>query len=81
METSSAISKDELVRQLMRSHFDLDEGIERIIWVKNGNADEIQLIEVNRSAIPAGDFYPFYFAPSQDARFSLADSHSRCNTG
>jgi hypothetical protein len=66
METSTAVQREELVRQLMRSHFDLEKGIERIIWVKNGNADEIRLIEVNRDAIPAGDFYAFYFAPSQD---------------
>jgi hypothetical protein len=65
METSNTISREELVRQLMRSHFDLEDGIERIIWVINGSADEVRLIEVNRDAIPAGDFYPFYFAPSQ----------------
>lgn len=56
----------ELVRQLTRSHFDLEEGVERIIWVKNGNTQDVRLIEINRDVIPAGDFYPFYFAPSQD---------------
>jgi hypothetical protein len=55
-----------LVRQLVRSHFDLEEGIERIIWVKKDNTQDVRLIEVNRDTIPAGDFYAFYFAPSQD---------------
>jgi len=56
----------ELVRQLTRSHFDIEEGVERIIWVKNGNPQDVRLIEINRDVIPAGDFYPFYFAPSAD---------------
>jgi hypothetical protein len=55
-----------LVQQLTRSHFDIEEGVERIIWVKNGNAQDVRLIEINRDVIPAGDFYPFYFAPSPD---------------
>ena len=65
MEPLTDIQIAELVRQLTRSHFDIEEGVERIIWVKNGNPQDVRLIEVNRDAIPAGDFYPFYFAPSQ----------------
>lgn len=70
METLTVTQRDELVQQLARSHFDLEEGIERIIWVINGSTDEVRLIEINRDAIPAGDFYPFYFAPSK--KFPLA---------
>jgi hypothetical protein len=66
MEKLTDAQVADLVRQLVRNHFDLEEGIERIIWVKNGETQDIRLIEVNRDTIPAGDFYAFYFAPSQD---------------
>jgi len=65
MEKITDTHVDDLVRQLARSHFDLEEGIERIIWVKNGNTPDVRLIEINRDVIPVGDFYAFYFAPSQ----------------
>jgi len=64
METTVGTYPVEMVRQLARSHFDLEEGLERIIWVKNGDPEEIRLIEVNRDIIPTGEFYAFYFAPS-----------------
>ena len=66
MKADTTMPLEELVKELTRSHFDLEERIERIIWVKNGEPEEVRLIEVNRDAIPAGDFYAFYFAPSQD---------------
>jgi hypothetical protein len=65
METLTETQVAELVRQLTRSHFDIEEGVERIIWVKNGNPNEVRLIEINRDVIPVGDFYAFYFAPSK----------------
>jgi len=67
MERLTDTQVDGLVQRLVHDHFDLEEGIERIIWVKNGDAQQdIRLIEVNRDTIPAGDFYAFYFAPSED---------------
>jgi hypothetical protein len=65
MEPMTDTQVTELVRQLTRSHFDIEEGVERIIWVKNGNPREVRLIEINRDVIPVGDFYAFSFAPSQ----------------
>jgi len=65
METSQTHNREEFVRQLVRSHFDLEDGIERIVWFQNGNDEpDIRLIEVNRNSIVTGSFDAFYFAPS-----------------
>ncbi len=65
METNQTQNREELVRQLVRNHFDLEEGIERIIWFQNGNEEsDVRLIEVNRNSIITGTFDAFYFAPS-----------------
>jgi len=67
METTHAQNREELVRQLVRSHFDLEEGIERIVWFQNGEKEpDVRLIEVNRNSIVTGSFDAFYFAPSAD---------------
>lgn len=66
MEKFTDMQREELVRQLVRSHFDLEEGIERIIWFQNGNAREVRLVEVNRNSITTGNFDAFYFSASTD---------------
>lgn len=67
METIHAQNREELVRQLVRDHFDLEDGIERIVWFQNGDKDpDVRLLEVNRNSIVTGSFDAFYFAPSAD---------------
>ncbi len=49
-----------------REHFDLEDGIERVIWFKNGAPEEIHVIEVNRNTIPEGAILTFYLRPTQE---------------
>ncbi len=56
----------EMVRRMAREHFDLEEGIERVIWFKNGAPNEIHVIEVNRNTIPEGAILTFYLRPTNE---------------
>jgi len=56
----------EMVRRLVREHFDLEEGIESVIWFKNGTQHEIHIIEVNRNTIPEGAILTFYLRPTNE---------------
>lgn len=66
MQTFTEAQREELVRKLVSSHFDLEEGIERIIWFRNGNEEDVRLLEVNRDTITTGSFDAFLFAASHN---------------
>jgi hypothetical protein len=55
METIQTQNREELVHQLVREHFDLEDGIQRIVWFQNGDKEpDVRLIEVNRNSIVTG---------------------------
>jgi hypothetical protein len=56
----------EMVRRLARKHFELEEGIESIVWFKDVGNEEIHLIEVNRNTFPEGRILPFYLRPTRE---------------
>ena len=56
---------EEIVRDLARKHFEIEEGIDRVIWFKDGE-HEVHLIEVNRNTIPEGAILTFYLRPTQE---------------
>jgi len=56
----------ELVQQLARKHFEIEDCVERVIWFKNGEGEEIHLIEVNRNTFPEGMILTFYLRPTRD---------------
>ena len=60
-----------VVRDLARSHFEIEEGVEQIIWVRDGGGGEIRLIEVNRNTFPTDSVEMFYFAPSDEVPFPI----------
>jgi hypothetical protein len=62
----STQSIEEIVRHLARKHFHLEKGIERFIWFKNGEKQEIHLIEINQNTIPEGAVIPFYLRPTSE---------------
>lgn len=66
MQNFTETQREELVRKLVSSHFDLEEGIERIIWFRNGNGQDVRLLEVNHDTITTGTFDAFYFSASSD---------------
>lgn len=69
--TCSTQPIEELVLRFVRKHFEIEPGIERIIWLKDGLQEEVRLLEVNRDALPAGKIMPFYCKPTLDFPLSL----------
>jgi hypothetical protein len=69
MSDESQIEK--VVSHLVRSHFEIEEAIDQIVWLKDGDEQEIHLIEVNRNTFPTGSVEVFYFAPSPDVPFPV----------
>lgn len=63
---SNSYQVEGIVRQLVRSHFEIEEDIEQIVWVRDREEKEIRLIGINRNTLPTGSVEAFYFAPSQD---------------
>ena len=62
---------EEFVESLAQLHFEADDGIEQIIWLRSGDEKEICLIEVNRTALPTESIQVFRFAPSEDVPFPI----------
>jgi hypothetical protein len=56
----------EIVRRMAQEHFEIEEGVERVVWFKNGEQNEIHLIEVNRNTIPEGMILTFYHGPTPE---------------
>jgi len=62
---------EEVVRQLVQSHFEIENSIDEIVWLRDGEDKEIRLIEINRNTLPTGSVEAFYFAPSKDVPFPV----------
>jgi len=60
-----------LVTSLVHEHFELENDLEQIIWLKEGPADEIRLLEINRNTTATGMVEVFGFAPSVDTPYPL----------
>jgi len=57
---------NDIVRRMVRSHFEIEDVIDRVVWFKSPNgAEEIHLLEVNREAIPSGAVMTFYVGKSK----------------
>jgi len=59
------------VSSIVQEHFDLEENLEQIIWLKKGPASEIRLLEVNRNTAATGMIEIFGFAPSAEVPYPL----------
>jgi hypothetical protein len=69
MSTNQHIEK--LAAELAQEHFELEDELEQIIWLKKGSAREIRLLEVNRDTAATGIVEVFGFAPSPDVPYPL----------
>ena len=57
---------NDIVRRMVRSHFETEDVIDRVVWFKSRNGvEEIHLLEVNREAIPSGAVMTFYIGKSK----------------
>lgn len=66
---------EKAVKFLVNDNFEVEDGLERIVWLRHGAGDKIRLIEVNRNGFPIGRIEAFYFSPSEEVPFKtyLAD--------
>jgi hypothetical protein len=66
---------EKAVRFLAQNNFEVEDGLELVVWLRQGAGDTIRFIEVNRNGFPTGRIEAFYFAPSEDVPFRtyLAD--------
>jgi len=66
---------EKAVKFLAQDNFEVEDGLERIVWLRKGAGDTIRLIEVNHNGFPTGRVEAFYFAPSEEVPFEtyLAD--------
>lgn len=62
---------EDFVESLAKLHFEVDEGVEQIVWFRGGEGKEIRLIEVNRTALPSDSIQVFRFAPSDEVPFPM----------
>jgi hypothetical protein len=61
---------ENVVEKLVREHFELEEKLEKIVWIKS-DKPEIRLIEVNSETITTDDVQSFYFPPSDEIPYVL----------
>ena len=66
---------EKAVKFLAQNNFEVEDGLERIVWLPQSAGETIRLIEVNRNGFPVGRVEAFYFAPSEEVPFEtyLAD--------
>jgi hypothetical protein len=62
---------EQFVATLVQEHFELEEDLEQIVWLKKGPPSEIRLLEVNRNTAATGMVEVFGFAPSADVPYPL----------
>jgi hypothetical protein len=60
---------EKAVRFLAQNNFEVEDGLERIIWLRHNAGGKIRLIEVNRNGFPTGRIEAFYFSPSEEVPF------------
>lgn len=62
---------EKVVHQLVQSHFEIEPSIDEIVWFRDGEEQEIRLIEINRDTLPTGSIEVFSFAPTQNVPFPV----------
>lgn len=64
-------NRESIVEKLIHDHFELDESLEKVIWVNSETAPEIRLIQITADTLPTGDVLSFYFPPSKEIPYPL----------
>ncbi|MCI0694508.1 hypothetical protein L0337_21175 [candidate division KSB1 bacterium] len=62
---------ESVVEKLINEHFELDESLEKVIWIKSGKTPAIRLLEINPETPPTGEVLSFYFPPSDEIPYAL----------
>ncbi len=59
------------VTRLVREHFELEEKLQKAVWIKTGITPAIRLLEVNPDTPASGDVLSFYFPPWEEVPYPL----------
>jgi hypothetical protein len=62
---------ESVVEKLVQERFDLDENLEKVMWINPDLTSEIRLIQITAETIPTGDVMSFYFAPSDEIPYPM----------
>jgi hypothetical protein len=62
---------ESIVEKLIHEHFDLDENLEKVMWINPEITSEIRLIQITAETVPTGDVVSFYFAPSDEVPYPM----------
>jgi hypothetical protein len=62
---------ESIVEKLIHEHFDLDENLEKVMWINPEKTSEIRLIQITADTFPTGDVLSFYFPPSKEVPYPL----------
>jgi hypothetical protein len=62
---------ESVVERIVHEHFELEENLEKVIWIRSRTAPEICLLEVNSDTFATGMVQSFYFPPSEEIPYPL----------
>jgi len=64
-------TKAEVIRELVRAHFRVEEGLQRIAVMRTKDGEPIKLLEVNENTVStgAGSIEVFSFSPTRDVPY------------
>lgn len=69
-------SKEEVARELVRVHFDVEPGLSRVFLVRTGNWDDpnepIRLLEVNANTVATGSIDAYSFTPTDATPYATS---------
>jgi hypothetical protein len=65
-----AASKEDVARELVRAHFEVEPGLTRVFLIRSDDWGEpkkpIKLLEINANTLSAGSVDPYSFTPTED---------------
>lgn len=62
-------TKAEVTRELVREHFRIEEGLDRVAVMRATESDPIKLLEVNANTLSTGNVEVFSFSPTREIPF------------
>jgi len=71
-----AHSKEDVARELVRAHFEVEPGLTRVFLIRSGDWDDpthpIKLLEVNANPVATGSIEPYAFTPTRETPYSTS---------
>lgn len=66
-------SKEEVARELVRAHFEVEPGLSRVLVIRSDDWDDpekpIKLLEINANTMPSGSVEAYAFSPTKETPY------------